>query len=154
MEGRVAQLCSGVGSGNSYSNGHSLVDVVSQPVTWIMSSFPGRWLRFCSVVATLLLVACEEGVGPREQIITLEVAAARVPCVGVGPRECLQVRRSADDAWELFYESIEGFTYEAGFQYRLRVAERVIPNPPADGSSRAYRLVEVLMMLPAGSAGA
>jgi hypothetical protein len=58
--------------------------------------------------------------------------------------ECLQVRWTAVGPWELFYDSIEGFTWEAGHYYLLRVARREVPNPPADGSSVAFRLVKVL----------
>jgi hypothetical protein len=85
--------------------------------------------------------APEERVERVERVLTLEVAAARVPCVGLGPRECLQVRERADAPWQLFYDSIEGFAYEPGYLYVLRVSRRPVPNPPADGSSLAYRLI-------------
>ena len=58
--------------------------------------------------------------------------------------DCLQVRERPDAPWHLFYDVIEGFTYEPGYQYALRVAVRVVPNPPADGSSVAYRLLAIL----------
>jgi hypothetical protein len=124
-------------------------------VDWIMSTFWGMSLRSLSLSLGLglLLSACTDGLGPGERLITVEVAATRVPCVGLVPQECLQVRRRADAAWERFYDPIEGFTHEAGFQYRLRLVERVIANPPADGSSRAYRLVAVLAKVPVESAG-
>ena len=97
-------------------------------------------------LAGLLLLAagaCGDATGPFLRVRTYEVAPAKVPCVGLFPTECLQVRTPPDTAWQLFYDSIDGFTYEAGYRYVLRVAERRIPNPPADGSSIAYRLVAV-----------
>jgi hypothetical protein len=55
--------------------------------------------------------------------------------------ECLLVREDPNADWRNFYDAIEGFTYEPGYSYKLLVDVRDIPNPPADGSSRAYRLV-------------
>jgi hypothetical protein len=98
----------------------------------------------CSVAA-----ACSSATGPGERALHLEVAEQRVPCVGVGPQECLQVREQSDASWQLFYSHIEGFAYEPGFRYVLRVAERPVPNPPADGSSLAYRLLRVISKTPA-----
>jgi len=49
-----------------------------------------------------------------------------------------------DEDWTLFYEAIDDFTHESGYHYVLRVARRVIPDPPADGSSYAYRLLAIL----------
>jgi hypothetical protein len=88
--------------------------------------------------------ACSASTAPREEELTLEVAATRVACVGVVPMECLQVRMGGQEPWQLFYDAIEGFTWEPGYRYTLRVARRVVSDPPADGSSVAYRLLEVL----------
>ncbi len=54
-------------------------------------------------------------------------------------------------AWQLFYDPIDGFAYEPGYEYVLRVAERNVPNPPADGSSVAYRLVRIVSKVRSGS---
>lgn len=81
---------------------------------------------------------------PGERVLTFDVAAARVPCVGEMRRDCLKVRVRPDARWELFYDDIEGFTYQAGYEYSIRVARRAVADPPADGSSFAYRLVALL----------
>jgi hypothetical protein len=107
-----------------------------------------RMMRWLSTVGIALLcsiaASCSSITEPRERLFTLEVAEQRVPCVGMFPRECLQARERSDAPWELFYDPIEGFTYEPGFRYVLRVAERRVPDPPADGSSLAYRLLLVV----------
>jgi hypothetical protein len=98
-------------------------------------------------LAVLLLgaaAACGSPTAPAERVVTLEVGPVRVPCVGEGPRECLQVRERADAAWQLFYDPIVGFEHETGYRYVLRVGRRAVANPPADGSSVAYRLLAVL----------
>jgi hypothetical protein len=77
-------------------------------------------------------------------IETLLVRDQLVDCVGEGERKCLQVRASEDEAWRNFYAEIEGFDYEPSFAYELRVEVTPDPQPPADGSSLRYRLLEVV----------
>jgi len=76
--------------------------------------------------------------------LTLEVGPSRVPCTGEARTRCLRVRVLPDTAWRLFSDSIEGFTFEDGYRWRLDVERRRVPNPPADGSSLAYRLLRVV----------
>ena len=80
--------------------------------------------------------------------MVLDIAAATVPCTGIVPQQCMVVRSRADGPWEYFYDTIEGFHYESGFTYSIRVAVRVISNPPMDASSRAFRLLAVLSKTP------
>ena len=76
--------------------------------------------------------------------VTMEVAAHRVACTGEARMRCLRVRVPPDTSWRFFYDSIEGLAYEEGYRWRLEVERRRVPNPPADGSSLAYRLVRVI----------
>lgn len=75
---------------------------------------------------------------------TLYVNSQKLDCVGVAPQKCLQVRRSESESWSFFYDNIEGFTFEPGFIYALKVSEEEIENPPADASSKRVKLEEVL----------
>jgi len=68
------------------------------------------------------------------------VAAERAPCVGVAPMQCLQVRDTPEQPWRLHYGEIIGFTHEPGIEYRLRIFEDDVPNPPADASSKRWFL--------------
>lgn len=79
-----------------------------------------------------------------ERIETLWVGAQLVDCVGVVPQQCLQIKRSADGQVEWFYDSIDGFEHVVGTSYQIKVAVTDVENPPADGSSLSYRLVEVV----------
>ncbi|QQY34713.1 DUF4377 domain-containing protein [Chryseobacterium gleum] len=56
--------------------------------------------------------------------------------------KCLQVKENDSENWTNFYSSIEGFTYEPGYEYVLKVKTEKIENPPADASSIRYTLVE------------
>ena len=99
---------------------------------------------------TLLAVAIATvgGCGARHpsdvDVLALEVAPNRVACTGEAPRRCLLVRNSPDQEWTYFYDTIEGFTYEEGFHYRLSVDRQRVARPPADGSSYRYRLLRVI----------
>jgi hypothetical protein len=103
-----------------------------------------RRLGTSGVALLCVTASCSSITQPGERLLTLEVAEQRVACVGTVPQQCLQVRERSDAPWQLFYDGIDGFTYEPGFRYVLRVAERRIPDPPADGSSLAYRLLGIV----------
>ena len=77
--------------------------------------------------------------------ITYWINSSKVPCEGVGPMQCLEVRQSESAPWQLFYSEIEGFDYEPGYLYRIRVREekRDPENIPADASSIRYILVSI-----------
>ena len=80
--------------------------------------------------------------------VTFHVNSYRVPCVGMGPMSCLQVKRGeeATGDWQNFYTPIHGFDYQPGYLYRIRVRETALPpeQVPADASSIRYDLVEVV----------
>lgn len=85
--------------------------------------------------------------GGRELI--LNVAGQRAPCTGAAPTLCLQVRTQPGAAWELHHGEIEGFRWQSGTEYVIRVREIPVANPPADGSSLRWVLEEVLDSGPA-----
>ncbi|MDO6524710.1 DUF4377 domain-containing protein [Motilimonas sp. 1_MG-2023] len=94
----------------------------------------------------LLLAACASQ--PLTQETLLYVNAETVECTGVAPMNCLQVKTPETQEWQLFYQNIEGFTFEPGFQYQLQVKKEMIENPPADASSVKYSLIKVISKLP------
>ena len=124
-----------------------------------------KWMLSLLLLSTLLLGACvavdpagdsmtdsgENQTVPDQQgeEITLFVGPERVDCVGVAPQECLQVKRGADAEYELFYDSIDGFTFVPGYNYELRVLQTPVENPPADASSLAYTLLDIVSQTPA-----
>ena len=97
------------------------------------------------IVVLAGLVGCQDSV-PEGRL--LDVAPYRTACIGVGPMECLQVRREGEDNYSLFYSKIEGFEFEPGYQYTLRVKVTPVENAPADASSERYALLEVVEKTP------
>jgi heat shock protein HslJ len=80
---------------------------------------------------------------PVEKVIWL--APAKRDCVaGVMKTQCLQYKTSAKGEWLNFYGEIEGFTWEQGKSYKLKIRQEQIANPPADASSIKTSLVKVL----------
>lgn len=73
---------------------------------------------------------------------TFIVNSQTVDCTGVVPMKCLQVKEKTSDNWNNFYSNIDGFTYEPGFEYILKVKTEKIDNPPADASSVKYTLIK------------
>ena len=69
-------------------------------------------------------------------------------CSGVGRMDCLQYRYNPQDAWQLLYGGIEGFTYEAGYSYTLRVKEQRVKQPAADASTLHRKLVKFIKKEP------
>ena len=75
-------------------------------------------------------------------IKTIFIGPERVECEGEGPQLCYQYKENPTGDWLLYYNEIEGFDYEEGFNYELIVAETRVENPPAGGSTTQLTLVE------------
>ena len=96
-------------------------------------------LRLIAIV--FVLAACSSD-GVREY--DLWVGPQQVDCVGAFAQRCLLVKESPAQEWQLFYDHIERFTYEPGFNYRIRVRRIEVDNPPADASSYRYLLIRII----------
>ncbi len=74
------------------------------------------------------------------------INSAKVDCQGVGPMTCFQIKKDEQsENWELFYDEIEGFDYEPGNLYQIKVEIVKKAEPiPADASSLSYKLVEIM----------
>ena len=97
------------------------------------------------VLPALALAGCDGSVGPRGsaylETLDVTVGPTLAKCYGVGLQSCMVVNG------QLFYDGIEGFEYEAGYDYRLRIG-KYDPwdggEPPQDAGRYAYRLLEQL----------
>jgi hypothetical protein len=105
-------------------------------------------LLFIFLLLTGLRAGCRQGASeifPRE--VMMRVNYYRQSCQGEGSYDCLLVQQGkqlGSQSWELFYDDIQGFAYEPGYIYTLRVKIEKIQDPLQDGSDRRYLLVKVL----------
>ncbi len=114
----------------------------------------GSKIRFMKMIATILkgtvpalalfaMTQCTTTAGASAaDEKTFIVGPQTADCTGVAPMKCLQVKETPSGDWTNFYTNIEGFTYEPGYEYVLKVKTEKIANPPADGSSIKYTLVK------------
>ena len=77
---------------------------------------------------------------------TLYLAPKQVDCTGASEQKCYLIRKSTEGNWIMHYQAIVGLDYEPGFSYKIKVKKEKIRNPPMDGSSFSYHLVEILQM--------
>ena len=96
----------------------------------------------CSAAAAVLALFVACGGGYESKILEVVVGPERVECVGVAPMKCLVV----DGEW--FYDEIEGFEHQEGYEYRLRMEQYDAwpdrEEPPQDAGRYGYRLIEVI----------
>lgn len=105
-------------------------------------------LKKIVILLSFVIVSCSSD--GNKEIKTLVVNSFKVPCTGVAPMSCYQIKDSKEDkTWNNFYNEIEGFDYAPGFLYTLEVEVQTIPENevPADGSSLKYTLVKVIEKL-------
>lgn len=85
----------------------------------------------------LVFTACS---GKKMKTETLIVASSQGDCVGVAPQKCLLIMREGENTWEYWYDGIEGFDYEPGYEYVILIHHEKIENPPADRPNVRYVL--------------
>jgi len=116
-----------------------------------------------SLLLGLLLAACQPiqpesmgstvpagGTVPSEgEVVSMWVGPERRTCQGVVEMQCLQVKWSEDGEWENFFSSIDGFFYVPGYNYELLVRKTRVDPVPADASSIAWSLEQIVSRTPA-----
>jgi hypothetical protein len=75
----------------------------------------------------------------KSEDLRMKILHYRKPCLGEGIQLCYLVSEK-DGETEFFYDSIEGFEYEWGYNYEIVVEKLKIEEPLADASSFRYRL--------------
>lgn len=96
-------------------------------------------LAMAAVFAVAGFTRCSDG-----DAEVMVVASETRTCYGVMKQQCMLVKGIDAASWEFFYGNIEGFEYEPGYEYVLKVKKSVVENPPQDASSVKYELVKVL----------
>jgi len=92
-----------------------------------------------STLVFLSLASCANKMPYTSDDLQLKVAHYRVPCQGEGVQLCYLISKKGGET-EFFYDSIEGFEYEWGYNYEIVVEKIKIEEPMADASAFRYRL--------------
>ena len=84
------------------------------------------------------------GCGQDEHIETLIIGPYKVDCVGAFEQECYLEFNEERQRWEFFYDGIEGFDFEPGFIWTLKVKVVDIGTEIQDTGRYDYYLVKVI----------
>ena len=87
----------------------------------------GSWISRCAANTEILII------GPYE-----------TSCVGAFEQDCYLEFNEESQRWFFFYDGIQGFDYEHGYIWTLKVTRHEYSGEIADVGLYEYRLVEVL----------
>lgn len=103
-----------------------------------------------AAACTLLLAACATAPdthGSRSRLVY--IASQKAPCgTGVMKTACLQYREEPTQPWQLNYAPIEGFDWQPGNEYLLKITEVEVKNPPQDASRIRWHVDKVVEQHP------
>lgn len=95
-----------------------------------------------TLILLSLTIGCDRDETDHTEILT--IGPYRTECIGAHPQECYLEYNEEAEAWHVFYEAIQGFEYEEGYIYTLKVSLHERPEGIQDVGRYAYRLVEVI----------
>ena len=87
----------------------------------------------------VFLISCNDSDNTRYK--KLVVASERIDCLDcfgimeMNTKRGFLVKEEGSTDWITFYNHIEGFNYESGYEYIIEIKIEDVKNPPADGSS-------------------
>ncbi len=98
------------------------------------------YLLLFSIIGIITIASCTE----KTDTVKLTIASEkRLADAGATTMEVFQVKEGDEQEWTYFYNTIDGFTYEPGYEYVLEVKKETLEEPiPADASSIKYTLVK------------
>ena len=98
-----------------------------------------------SILSVGLFASCASTKELKQGEELLTVAPETRECTaGVAKMQCMMVKEANAAEWQYFYNQIEGFEHEPGYEYQIIVSKSKIENPPADASSLKYKSVKVV----------
>jgi len=110
-----------------------------------------RGSRLGLIVGALALSsACAQGIGDDDER-TVFIGPQPISCMAMMPTQCMPQAPTAQGPWSyMFVWAIEGFEYQPGFLYELRIREFEDPKPPADAPSTRRVLIRLVSKTPVG----
>ena len=111
--------------------------------------FPAKLLIPTALLLLSFTIGCgREGTikpgASTDKIETLIIGPYTETCQGFIEQQCYLEFNEKSQAWEFFYESIQGFDFEPGYIYKLKVRLEDRGTEIQDVGRYAYHLVEVI----------
>ena len=103
-------------------------------------TFPIKHILPIILIVLFVIIGCNAG----EHIETLIIGPYKVDCVGAFEQECYLEFNEESQEWHFFYEGIQGFDFEPGFIWMLKVSLHEREEGIQDVGRYEYRLVEIL----------
>ena len=97
-------------------------------------------------IACFFIIACSNENEPKDNTSTilLSVDSHTDDMIYLsGNGECLRIKEEDSNEWE-HIDGINGFNYEKGYKYLLKVEKTILANPPQDSPNVKYQLIEIL----------
>ena len=95
-----------------------------------------------TLILLSLTIGCDRDEADHTEILT--IGPYRETCQGFIEQQCYLEYNEEAEAWHFFFEAIQGFEYEEGYIYTLKVRLHERPEGIQDVGRYAYRLVEVI----------
>lgn len=103
-----------------------------------------RFLTKCISLLTLILLCLTVGCNRGEHIETLIIGPYRTECPSFSGSDCYLEFNEENQGWHFFYDVIEGFDFEPGFIWTLKVRVVDIGTEIQDAGRYDYYLMEVI----------
>ena len=94
------------------------------------------------VIASALFLVLITGFCDAKGKKTLLVADRKIACAG--DFECIQIKEKASAQWRVYADTIEGFNYEEGYEYKLSVMPLQTKNTLSGLYEEKYKLLSVV----------
>ena len=112
---------------------------------------PPKFILPITLILLSLTIGCDQetivesliGSG-EDNIEILIIGPYKTKCVGAFEQECYLEFNEETQKWEFFYESIQGFNFEQGYIYKLKVRLEDRGTEIQDVGRYAYHLVEII----------
>ena len=102
-----------------------------------------RKTMIATLVGAIMTITGCSGNGAAE---TITVASRKAVCYGAGKMECFLIKHQPDGQWEFWYDGIEGFDYEPGYEYVIKVRRVEREKGLQDVGSYYYRFADLVSM--------
>ena len=103
-----------------------------------------------TLCCTVGFTSCINNDEPQDKVETMDVQVSAYTCfsgifLSNDIIEGMSVKVGSNPNYDFMgLSSIDGFTYERGYEYKLKIQRTTLGNPPSDGGSYTYKLIKIL----------